>query len=187
MQELRAASFDEFVAWYLARERRKNPQRTVPETAPERRDMMYNDHRGKLRGWFEEGRWGVVLFEKPDELESLIFHEADWVRKEGFLVGTGEDYRLLGRVVSNAIQAGFPWNSSDLRHLTYCTAIGRGHFRLEGSSRLVVCTPNPEEKQRNPSGTYYLHDGTARALAYMVLVKQEAIPFEPVEAFLAAK
>jgi hypothetical protein len=47
--------------------------------------------------------------------------------------------------------------------------------------------PNPEEKQRNPSGTYYLHDGTARALAYMVLVRQGAIPFEPAEAFVTAR
>jgi hypothetical protein len=184
MRHLRGSTFDEYVEWYLSRERRENPNLNVPDTAPARMDMMKRDHGGKLRFWFEKGRWSVVLLER-EEFANLIFHEDGWTRQEGLLVDDGQNYRLLGRVADRALESGYLTKTNDKRHLEYYTAFRRCHFRPEGISRLVICAANDAERKANPGGSFYLHDGTGRGLPYMILVTENPAMFEPVEAFLA--
>lgn len=118
------------------------------------------------------------------ELESLVFLESEWTKAEGLVVKDGANYRLLGKVADRAIALVYLTRASAKRHLDYYTAFKSCHFRLEGSSRLVICSSSGDERRENPAGQYYLHDGTGRALSYMILVKEIAATFNPVEALL---
>jgi len=184
MRHLRGSTFDEYVEYYLLREKRKNPTQVLPGTAPARFDVMRSDHSGKLRRWFEKARWCVVLLDLQ-ELESLVFLESDWTKAEGLVVKDGVNYRLLGKVAERAIGSNYLSRTSAQRHLDYYRTFKSCQFRLEGSSRLVICSSSADERRDNPAGQYYLHDGTGRALSYMILVKEDAAMFDPVEAFLA--
>jgi hypothetical protein len=184
MRYIRGSTFDECVEWYLLRERRKDPLLVVPNSAPARLEMMRKDHSGKLRDWFERARWSVVVID-AQELENLIYLESNWTKDENLVVNDGPNYRLLGKVADRAINSGYLTKASAKQHLEYYNALKKCHFRLEGSSRLVICSPNDSEKQANPAGQYYLHDGSGRGLSYMILIKENAAMFDPIEVFLA--
>src|SRR5262249_332134 len=104
--------------------------------------------------------------------------------RDGLVVKDGANYRLLGKVADRAGRPDY-LTRADKRILNYYAAFKDCHFRLEGSSRLVICSSSSDERRENPAGQYYLHDGAGRALAYMILVKENKATFDPVEAFLA--
>jgi hypothetical protein len=184
MQRCRASSYDEFVDWYLARERRKKGT-SVPTSARDRREEMRTKHPGKIRPWFSSGVWDVVLLDQQD-LERLIFYEDQATKSSGLVnPNDGLNYRLLGKVAENARKSQYLTRVPGSGHVRYYQALRDGHFLLEHSSSIVICTPNAGERLSNPNGLYYLHDGTGRALPYLMLVKEGHIPFEPVMAFRA--
>ena len=57
MERTRASSLDEFVSWYLERNRRKHAEAEVPPFAEARLALMQEKHKDKLRPWFLTGLW----------------------------------------------------------------------------------------------------------------------------------
>lgn len=186
MLTLRESSLDDFIEWYLRREKRKDRSAEVPDTSEGRLSLMREKHSGKLRDSFHSSAWSIVLLNRIDELENLIFLESQWTKKERLVIPDGTpNYRLLSRVAENALGSNYLGSTVDPRHRQYYEAMRSCHFRLECSSRLALCTASESERRSNPSGVYYLHDGAGRALAYLLLIKERKGQFEPVEAFIA--
>ncbi len=151
MQEIRKSNVDEYVEWYLLREQRKHPSLAVPGTPPERWEIMQKKNQGKLRDWFKDNaRWSVALIDKCEDFENLIFFDADWTKKEGLVIDGSQNFRLLGKVADRAIASSYLWNTTDMRHLAYYIALRKCHFRLDGTSRIVICSANKDEKRNNP-------------------------------------
>ena len=97
--------------------------------------------------------------------------------------------RTLKNAAENALATGYfeTMRRKRERHFWYYLSYIYGQLSLRKENRLVVRTLNEDEKHNFLKGTYsyYLHDGWGRALPYMVLLLQERIKYEPVEAFLA--
>jgi hypothetical protein len=190
VRRLAASSLQEYIDWYLARERRKRGGPELPATAAERCALMERAHRGKLRAWFPTAEWSIVLLEEVRELERLVFWHSPggWAQWHGLVVEDGTpDWRTLGRVAENAARGDYLRKVPDPQHLHYYRAYRDCHFRLEGGSRLALCSLTPEEKAENPGGSYYLQDGNGRSLPYLLFVNEDRARFEPVEAFLAER
>src|SRR3954470_15621574 len=103
MQFLRKASYDEFIEWYLRRQWRKHAPHTVPATPAARELQMQTWHSGKLRAWFPEADWQLVLLDSISDLERLLFLEDQETRSERLVIQDGSpNYRLLRRVAANA-------------------------------------------------------------------------------------
>lgn len=180
MRYLSGATYDDYIEWYLRREKRKNPTSELPETAVERKRIMNEQHPGKIRAEFPTANWSVVLLDQSD-LENLVFLDSDWTKQEGLTI-EGRS-RKLRDVANRAIIQDYLKKTSAEKHQLYYNAMKDCHFRLDGSSRLVIRRSIEGETKH---GEYYLHDGSGRALSYLLLLKQESnVAFESVEAFLA--
>ena len=192
MRRLRGASFEEFVHWYLARERRKR-DRAEPEGRPVNVAEMRRAHRDKLRTWFDRGRWSVVSLDALDEALRLVGVDGPETRRCGLIADPGPDNRLMRNIVWAACVTGY-FADFEVCRMNSVEA----HFRneriekyrrqwpsLRDDERLVICTLNSEERAANPGGSYYLHDGFGRLLPYLYLVSYESRTWRPIEAFLA--
>ena len=142
---------------------------------------------GKMRPWFTDTtRWHIVLLD-GSELGNLVFLESDWTKQEALVVPSGTDYRILDRVAVRAISSGYLLRPSAHKHKAYYDALAAGTFHLAGDDRVAVCSAEDSEVCTNPSARHYLLDGVGRCLPYMILVKEHAVEYEPVEAFLAER
>jgi hypothetical protein len=192
---VRGSSFEEFIHWYLARERWKRKQE--PDLTGRSWSSLHSEmrrlHPDKLRSWFERARWSVVSLEAIGEAMSLVLLDDDDVRRNGLVSGVGPDNRLARAVVAAAHLTGY----FDNKEVTSRNAV-EGHYRqgrieayrrswpqLRGDERLAICDLNAEEKAENPRGTYYLHDGFGRLLPYLYAIIYEGRAYSPIEAFLA--
>jgi hypothetical protein len=195
MLPVRASSFDEFIHWYLARERwkRKEDLDLRGRSWSSLHSEMRRLHPDKLRSWFEHARWSIVSLEVVEEVMSLVLLDDNEVRRNGLVKGDGPDNRLARAVVAAAHDSGY----FDNKEVTSRNAV-EGHYRqerieayrkslpqLRGRERLVICDLNADERAGNPGGTYYLHDGFGRLLPYLYAIIYEGRDYCPVEAFLA--
>jgi len=195
MHLIRSASFEEYVRWYLARERRKLG---MPEDAAGRAwhsvlSEMRRVHPDKLRPWFEDAQWLIVSLDAFAEAESLVCVDSPETRRIGLVAESGPDNRLMRTVVAEANETGY------FQDLEVCRSNSiELHFRqeriesyrrnwpgLREGERLSICTMNDDEQAANPGGSYYLHDGFGRLLPYLYLIMYESASWRPVEAFLA--
>src|ERR1700677_4332162 len=96
MERVRNSSFEEFVGWYLARERRKRKQ--DPDLRGRSWDSLLSEmrraHPGKLRAWFEAGRWSIVSLCALGEAMSLVCLDNPQTRRDGLVVGSNPNNRL---------------------------------------------------------------------------------------------
>ena len=186
MRFVREASFDEYATWFFERARRTKACETIPETAHKRLDAFQTWARGKFHDWFITARWTVQLVESPRELESLMVVSAPFTR-EYRLWNDGEQ-RLLGVEARNALQHDYFLNDpTSGRHARYYLLLKGGKLKLEGQDRLVLITLDESSRLEAPAATYYLHDGFGRALPYMMLLEENGLQFEPMEAILAER
>ena len=195
MQVLRGASFEEFVRWYVARERQK--RRQDPNLGERSWDSLLTEMRGaypgKLRPWFARGRWNVVLLDTLAEALTLVCVDNPEARRNGLVTGVSKDNRIARKVIARAREL----NYFDPGDAGRSNAI-EGHYRqerieayrrswpqLRDRERVTLCGLNEDERSGNPRGSYYLHDGFGRLVPYLYLVVYEGREYNPVEAFLA--
>jgi hypothetical protein len=188
MRVVRPSSVEEYSFWYLRREARKGDRRPIPAGPEKQVQVMWERHgQGKMRTWFTDTtRWHIVLLEAND-LANLVFLECAWTKREGLVVPGRKNYRLLDRVADNAMRVRYLARSSAHKHRAYYDALVSGSLRLEGEECVAICSAEDSEIQTNPRALYYLLDGVGRCLPYMVLTKEGAVEYTPVEAFLAAR
>jgi hypothetical protein len=189
MVVLRSSSVEEYCSWYLRRESRtKNDQRPIPEAPEQQVQVMWARHCGKMRRWFADTntRWHVALLSASD-IETLVFLESGWTKREGLVVPGRKNYRLLGRVAENAITSGYLTRPSAQKHRAYYDALVDGLLCVEGEERVAICSAENSEIESNPGALYYLLDGVGRCLPYMILTKKGALTHTQIEAFLAVK
>lgn len=194
MRIIRDASFEEFVRWYLLRERRK--RKLAPELPARTWERLLRDmrrsHPDKLRGWFDAARWSIVSLDGVLEAMNLVCLDNWETRRSRLVTGSSSDSRLARTLVAAARENGYFDNPCVLKsnaveaHFRQGTidAFRREWPQLHGGERLVVCELNAAEKAENPGGTYYLHDGLGRLLAYLYLVVYERRVYLPIEVFL---
>jgi len=198
MRILRPASVDEYVSWYLTREVHEEkalPDPAVMSTVAAMRRTMDESHQDKMRPWFgcPTARWHVVSLDEMQDLGTLIFLDAPWTRKANLIKETGKDRRLLNTVIKNAGAERFFGNrevlgiteDAEKTRKKYYTRFHAAWPMLRAIDRVILCTPNDAERLGSPDGTYYLHDGMGRLLAYYYMIMHEGRHFRPVEAFLA--
>ncbi len=108
MRWIRGASFEEFTRHYLSRERRKrglSPDlraRSPEDLALEMRRL----HPAKLRLWFEDARWSLVLLESIEESMTVVCLDSPETRKAGLVNGWDSDNRIAASVVAAAHEVG---------------------------------------------------------------------------------
>jgi hypothetical protein len=194
MRNLRRASFEEFVGWYLRRETRKGNRPPNSGMAVELEAEMKRVHSGKLRPWFPRADWRVVELTELHEILSLVCVDGIETRRNELLGLPQEpNRRILIRAIENARRNQYFDNSNVAREnpVEYSKRQRKiDEFRCEwpnlnGEERSVLCGLNSGELHENPAGTYYIDDGFGRLLAFGYLVLYEGRRFTPVEAFLA--
>jgi hypothetical protein len=193
MRPVRSASFEEFVLWYLTRERQKRnqPVDLSGRSSASLLAEMRRSHPDKLRPWFEGGRWSIVSLEAIAEAMSLVCLDNWEIRRNRLVNGYGN--RLVRMVVAAARATVYFDNPDVIRRNSV-----EGHYRqqrivafrkswpeLRGDERLTICDLDAAEKAEHPDGTYYLHDGLGRLLAYLYAVLYEGREYRPIEVFLA--
>ena len=115
MNRIRRSSYNEFVKWYLEREKREksedNPGR-IPWSARNRRKLMWRRHSGKLEDWFQRADWGIVLITQ-DEFERSMILQGPWTETDGLVdpLSNGLNYRLLRNVAHIAMRMKYLENS----------------------------------------------------------------------------
>jgi hypothetical protein len=188
MERVRNSGFEEFVRWYLARERRKHKQdddlsgRSWDSLLAE----MHSAHPGKLRPWFDRGRWTIVSLGVPGEATSLVCVDDPETRRERLIVGSGPNNRLAGTLVAAAHATGYFYNPAVRRTNTVRHRyLQRNWPQLREGERLTLCSLNAHEKNQNPGGSYYLHDGFGRLFPWLYVILYEGEEYSPIEAFLA--
>jgi hypothetical protein len=187
MRVVRASSVEEYARWYLQRDRRKSPD-AIADDSGDPVDVMRRDHPGKMRDWFSNAtRWHIVSLDIASDLANLVFLECSWTKLEALVVPEGKNYRLLGRVVQNAIAGNYLARPSAHKHKDYYDKLATGSLRIEGEDRVAICSAEESEIRSNPGAQYYLLDGVGRCLPYMVLVAEHRREFAPIEAFCAAR
>jgi hypothetical protein len=148
---------------------------------------------GKLRRWFDAACWSIVSLDDFADAMSLVCVDNWETRRSGLVRGDRPDCQVMSVVVRAALETRYFDNREVLR-----TNSVEAHFRQErinafrktwpafrDEERITICDLNPDEKAQNPSGTYYLHDGYGRLLAYLYAIAYEGREYLPIEAFLA--
>jgi hypothetical protein len=194
MRIIRGASFEEFVRWYLAREgrKRKQNQDLTGRSWESLLAEMRHSEGGKLRPWFEGALWSIASFDTVAEAMSLVCVDNWQTRGSRLVTGVGSDNRLARTLVAAARETGYFDNhtlmksNSVERHNRQerIDAFRRNWVPLQDDERLTVCDLNAAEKAESPGGTYYLHDGFGRLLAYLYLVVYEKQQYRPIEVFM---
>ena len=188
MRKLRSSSIEEYAAWYIARDCKKHSLPATPELIDNPVKVMKTCPAGKMRPWFgNQTRRSIVSLDSAKEIESLVFLENEWTKKEGLVVPDGENYWCLRRVAENAIAGKYLQRDAASRHKRYCDLLAKNELRIEGENRIALCSAEECEINSNPAAQYYLLDGVGRCLPYMMLVIEQTLEFEPVEAFLAER
>lgn len=188
MKVVRGSSLEEYAVWYLRREARKGDSHSVPAEPREQVEAMRQRHDGKMRTWFNAStRWRIVELEAVGEVAALVFLECPWTKEEGLVIADGPDYRILGRVATNAIASGYLGRPSAHKHKAYYDRLADGTLQLSGNDRIAICSAEPSEIAANLTAGYYLLDGVGRCLPYMILLKEQKREFTPIEAFLAER
>lgn len=190
MRVLRASSIEEYAAWYLQRDRRKHRDQPAgdPGDPGDPAEAMRRGHPGKMRNWFSnDTRWHIVSLDTASDVANLVFLECKWTKLEGLVVKDGKNYRILGRVVENAITRNYLARPSAKRHKDYYDQLATGSLRIEGDERVAICSAEESEIRSNPAAKYYLLDGVGRCLPYMILVAEHRREFAPIEAFRAVR
>lgn len=194
MRFVRQSSFEEFIRHYLERERRKHRQN--PDLSGVPMELLMAEMRetwpGKLRGWFERGRWSVVSMDTPGDAMTLVCLDNPAMRAAGLVDGAARDNRIARTVVARAHETGLFEDRGTTggglieAFRTKRTEAMRANWPpLRGGERLVLSSLNSGEKAENPSGSWYLHDGCGRLVAYLYAVAYENRPYAPIEALLA--
>ena len=186
---LRQSSLEEYASWYLAREAKKPGAAPVAAVGPAAVTCMWQQHPGKMRGWFRNAAtWSVVTLNSFAEVERLIFLESSWTKEEQLVIPDGApNYRLLDRVAQNASMHSYFDRPRADRHRVYRDDLCTGRLSLVGDSRIALCTPEESEIRTNPAGTFYILDGVGRCLPFVTLVRSGGLIFTPVEAFLVER
>ena len=188
MRTVRPSSVEEYASWFLRRSARRGDVCPIPDSPEEQVQAMWDRHRPKMRDWFNVGtHWHIVMLDTIRDLADLVFLESPWTKSEGLVVPGGLNYRVLNRVVANAIEGGYLARPSAHKHKAYYDSLAAGRCCLEGEDRIAICSAEPNEISQNPVARYYLLDGVGRCLPYMILVKEQKLTYEPVEAFLAER
>jgi len=148
----------------------------------------------KLRSWFDTAKWHIVELENHKEIGSLIGLDSPWTKNARLLDDNNlPDYRLLAVMIENAkrnnyfgLQDELGINSDEYeRRQKYFRRFQQSWRRLKNEDRVALITTCHSERNGNPTGTYYIHDGMGRLLAYLYMVEYGGRRFFPVEAFLA--
>jgi hypothetical protein len=193
---IRQASYDEFISWYLRREFSKRGM-PIPElgSVSQQRETMSRDQKGKLQPWFLSGKWSLVELESENDLLPLVCLASDWTRNSGLLANEDlSDSRVLKRFVDQAIdvnyfaEAGRPTSRAEnmeKRGFYLSQILSNPAMRFVGDDCIVLRSLCADEKRRNPSGTFYLHDGLGRMMSYAYAISRGVVAFSPVEAFMA--
>jgi hypothetical protein len=185
MRVLRASSIEEYARWYLRRDRRKRPGAIAADSG-DPVEVMRRDHRCKMRDWFSNAtQWHIVLLDTASDVANLVFLESDWTKRERLVIPDGENFRLLGRVVENAIAGNYLARPAALKHKDYYEKLATDSLRIEGEDRVAICSAEESEIRSNPRAQFYLLDGVGRCLPYMILVAEHMREFAPIEAFCA--
>jgi len=141
-----------------------------------------------MRDWFGDAtRWCVMSLDTASDLTNLVFLESGWTKREGLIIPDGKNYRLLGRVVENAILENYLARPSAKKHKDYYDKLANGSLRIEGEDRVAICSAEESEIRSNPDAQYYLLDGVGRCLPYLILVAEHKREFEPIEAFCVSR
>jgi hypothetical protein len=154
---------------------------------------MRQFHPAKLRPWFERGRWNIISLDGMQEAMTLVCVDSWETRRNRLVQESGPNNRLARSVIAAARESGYFDNpdagasNSVERHYRrdHIQAFRQNWPEFRGQERLVLCSLNADEKRQNPAGTYYLHDGFGRLLAYLYGIAYEGRPYSPIEAFLA--
>jgi hypothetical protein len=182
LQRSRAATFEEYVRWYLGRERRKGRPGADLNTASWEAIAaeMRDTHPGKLRAWFEGAEWSVVTLDEPQDALTLVCVDNTETRRNRLVIGSAPNNRLARNVILAA------HTHQHFENEEVCRAASRrSQPPFEGNERLVLCSLNEDERRQNPDASYYLHDGFGRLLPWLYAVVYEGRPYQPAEAFLA--
>ncbi len=183
-RKIRDSSYQEYAKWYLLRQELKGERFNKPTSDEDFVQMMSLRHGGKIRDYFLTGKWQLGRIESEEELGRLIFLDDTQTRDEGLIKDPwSKNFRLLKRVAKNALEKNYLDQCASVNLVKYYRELRNGSMTLNGMNRLVLCEPNWIEIRDNPLGTYYLQDGTARALAYMMLILERKIRFQPVEVY----
>lgn len=201
MKIVKNSSFEEYIQWYLQREFEKNER---PEDDPENYKNLYDlkkymrlKHSGKVRDWFHVGKWFIIQIDDINDIDNLVCLDGGWVKE--YLIPdesrNEKNFRILKKIVSNAKESEYFMKSKDdlrkneySKRFEYYNKLKQGGCllpRLINQDKIVLCSLNSSEKSQNPTGTYYLHDGLGRLLAYKYLIDYEGKHLNtPIEAFL---
>jgi hypothetical protein len=179
----------EYADWYLNRDGRKGGSDPIPDKPEEQVRLMWQCHPGKMRDWFNAAatRWHIVELDAAEGLENLVFLESPWTKAAGLVIPDGPNYRLLKRVVENAIATKYLARASDHRHKKYYERLMTGDLKLAGEDRIAICSAEDSEIRSNPAARYYLLDGVGRGLPYGILFMEGKLRYAPIEAFLARR
>jgi hypothetical protein len=195
MRYIREANFQEYVAWYLARERRKRSRGPDPADMPWDRQFaqMQRAHPAKLRAWFQRARWSIVLLDRVDEVMDLVCVDNWETRRNGLMTADGTDRRLARTLVTRAHATAYFDNAAVIA----CNSV-EAHYRQDrvrtyrhahpefcDEDRVMICDLDSGEQSESPRAKYYLNDGFGRMLSYLYLVAYEGLAYRPVEAMLA--
>jgi hypothetical protein len=96
------------------------------------------------------------------------------------------DYRLLHSVAARAVTNGYLARTTDPRHRLYYEALKMAG-RLESDRPLTICTASLAETADNPSGRYYLHDGSGRGLTCLILLEEGSVTYQAMRCYLAER
>ncbi len=189
MDKMRESSYNEFIKWYLEREKREKPEDNfsrIPWSARNRRKLMKKSHAGKLESWFERGYWSIISITQ-DEFERSMVLEGEWTEVDGLVDPSSDEleYRLLRSVAHTAIRIGYLETKANERMRDYYRKLKSGDISMS-QEYIVLRSLGPNEAtNRNPDALFYLHDGLGRSLPYQVLITEGYLSYEPVTAFLA--
>lgn len=188
MTFLREASFAEFALWYMRRDWQKKHADDCPWDELSAAREMRIHHRGKVRPWYGSGRWRLGRIDSCDEFKRLVFMDSPETQEEGLVTPAEEsNFRLLEQVAQNAVEMQYWLRAVDRSFCSYYHGLHSPWASLKGMHRLVICELDPFERKQNPRGSFYIQDGSARALALACHLLQQSLQFPTVEVFVATR
>lgn len=147
-------------------------------------EFVAKEHSGKWRPWFTNATWSLVTL-TLQEFGGLVLLDSGWTKAANLIVEDGPNYRTLRRVAERAIASNYLALSSADKDRRYSRRLEEG-MRLQGPDRITICSVE-DDPPGDPQDRYQLLDGAGRSLPYMMLVLEERLRYEPVEAFKAGR
>jgi len=169
----------------------------VPDlgTMEQQKDSMAREHGGKIRGWFPSAEWRLIELDSASDRETLVCLASEWTRNSGLLRNENSvNNRILSTFVRHAVENNYfgeferpilHGENSQKRQIYIQRLRDDPTIRFEDDNRVVLCSLTSGERASNSSGTFYLHDGLGRMLAYGYLIAMKHRAFRAVEAFAA--